>query len=102
MSFYSILFTIFDQNDAANAHNASSFLIVGIVIAAIVVVCLLVVILVWIRKKQINKLQETESFQQNASDISGVNDLSAVLPVSNIEEDPFANDFKEEDIVNHL
>ena len=62
--------------------------------AAAVVVALLVVIFIKIRSKKHSSIdQEQDDVEHN--DLEGTNTFSMGFSTSNIEEDPFANDFKE-------
>ena len=64
-------------------------------------VALLAVVLVKIRsRKRASGEQEADGVEQN--DFESTNSFSGGLQVSNIEEDPFANDFKEDRFIDNI
>ena len=97
--FYSDFFTIIHQNESpANDNNATIITAVCVAIAAIIIISLLVVLLIKIRgRKLLSEEQESDNFEGN--DTESMNSFSTALTISNVEEDPFANDFKEDQII---
>ena len=70
-------------------------------VVVVVVVVVLVVVLIKIRRrKHSSEVQEAINFEEN--DLVSTNTFSGGLSVSHIEEDPFADDFKENKFVGQI
>ena len=71
------------------------------VVVAAVVVFLLIVILIKIRiRKQLISGHEVDNYEQN--DFEATNSFSCGLSVSYIEDDLFADDFKEDKFIDRI
>ena len=102
LSYYISAFTVYYQSVAASGGSNTTIIIAACsAAAAVVVVALLVVLLIKIRsRKQTSCEQEADNFERN--DFESTNSFSGGLTVSNIEEDPFADDFKEDKFIDKI
>ena len=100
-SFYINVFTFYYQSSAAPGGSNIVIITACTAVTAVVLVSLVIVILIKIRsRKQASPKQEAENLEQN--DFEHSNSFYGVLSVSNIEEDPFADDFKEDKFMNKI
>ena len=84
-----------------SVRNATLIIAACSAAAFVVVAVLLVVILFKFRsRKCASSKQEADNFEQN--DFESTNTFSGGLSASNIEEDPFAVDFKEDNFVDQI
>ena len=70
-------------------------------IAVILIILLLIVLLIRRRKHKENEEEKEESNDTYHEEIQPTN-LSSAIKLSQIEEDPFATDFKEGNIAEHI
>ena len=100
--FYSDFFTIIYANEAST-NDIKTVIItsVCVAIAAIIIISLLVVLLNNIRKRK-QLIEDQESYNFEGNNLESNNGFSSGISISNIEEDPFANDFKEDKFIDHI
>ena len=73
-----------------------------VAIAEVIIILILVILLIRIRKnKQLSSGQEQEQ-EQEGNDFETANAFSSVISITSIEEDPFADDFKEYKSINQM
>ena len=100
-SYYISIFTVYLSRAQSSGNNTIVIAASCSAAAAVVVVVLLVVVLIKIRRrKQTSCDQEAINFEQN--DLEPANTFSGGLSPSNIEEDPFAADFKEDKFIDKI
>ena len=98
ISYYISTFTVYYPSEAAINGNNTTIIATCAPAAAVVVVILFVVVLIKIlRRNQGSSKDESDNLEQY--DMEGTNIFSGVLSASNIKEDPFAEDFKEDKFV---
>ena len=96
-SYCHSIFTIYYANEAATSCSNNNTTITAACAAAgaVVVITLLVVLLIKIQsRKKTRGEQEVDNFEQDY--LEATNSFSGGLSISHVEEDPFANDFKED------
>ena len=91
--FVNILTFFFPTNFPSNNSNSIIIIAVFVIIAAILIVSLLVAVVIH-KNKGIAERKELNSFER--SDVEAVSTFEACLVNDRIEEDPFAEDFKED------
>ena len=95
-SYYISVFNVYYSSGAPSGGSKTTIIAAACAAAAaiIVVVSLHVILIKIRRRKQSSVEQEAGSFEQN--DLEATNSFSGELSISHIEEDPFADDFKED------
>ena len=107
-SFYTNFFTVVYPNEPqTNDSSATIIISVCAAVAAVVIVSLLVVVLIrFVNKKRMSSEQEQEqeqdadNFEGSASEIKS--SFTIGMTSTSIEEDPFADDFKEDKFINQI
>ena len=101
-SYYITVYTVYYPSNASESGKTTTIITVACVaIVVIVVIILLVVILIKFRSKnQTSEEQKSDNFEQN--DIESTNTFSMPFSNSNVEEDPFAEDFKENKFIDQI
>ena len=96
ITFYSDFFTIINQ-DESQSKDINNTIIISVcsAIAAILVVTILIVLLI---RMQNNKISSDEI---DENEMSG-NNFQTTFSTHNIEEDPFAKDFKEDEYFGNI
>ena len=101
LSYYISFLTVYFANEALLNDNKTTIITSVCVVVAVVVVVSVVVVLLRIRHKK-GSNEEHESIDLEQNDFESMNSFSGGLSVSHVEEDPFANDFKEEKFIDQM
>ena len=103
-SFYISVFTVYYASCASTSGNETNIIAAACsaaAAAAAAVAVLFAVVLIRIRRIwQASEEQESDNVEQN--DFETTNSFTGGMPVSNIEEDPFADDFKEDKFIDKI
>ena len=85
-------------------ENNSTNIIIIVVVCVIVVLIIVLLVLLYIRRQKYkgNELKKAESVDFENEGTETISNLTSAKDVTHIEEDPFADDFKEDNFINGI